>query len=440
MSRRVVITGLGPVTGLGLGIEPNWARAIAGTSAIEPIQAFDPAGFDCRIAAEVEPFKIRDFVPKTYRKATKVMARDIELAVVAADMAARDAKLSTPSTDDQAQPSYASDRVGCHIGAGLIAGEIDELTAALHQARHDDGSFDMHKWGQEGINHLTPLWLLKYLPNMLACHVTILHGTQGPSNTITCGESSSGLSIGESLRVIQRSSADLCFCGGVESKLNPMAFLRQQLTERLNTTANDDPGQAVRPFDQNAAGMAIGEGGGIVVLEALETYQQRSGARAYAEVLSFAASQTFHRATKNRTPDPAGQAIGAAITHALNEANLTPDDIDLIAPFGIGHRDWDGPEAVALQRIFGDRLANVAITGNKALAGNCGAGAGAVDLAFTAQALYTQTLPAILNRDHPIPGLRAGGASTQANLQHALVCATGFGGQNTAIILKRLEA
>src|SRR5690606_15661492 len=120
----------------------------------------------------------------------------------------------------------------------LIAADLDELTMALNESRKEDGSFDIHHWGAEGMRNLTPLWLLKYLPNMLACHVTIIHDVRGPSNTITCAEASGGLSFGESLRVIQRGAADACFCGGAESKVNPMTFYRQVLTGRL-TRRND---------------------------------------------------------------------------------------------------------------------------------------------------------------------------------------------------------
>ncbi|MCG8509788.1 MAG: hypothetical protein MI741_11230, partial [Rhodospirillales bacterium] len=216
MKRRVVISGLGPVSGLGFGIEATWAGVLKGESIIGRVQAFDPAGFDSQIAGEVPDYKIGNYVPKTYRKATKVMARDIELAVIGADQAARDAGLVTKGTDPDAakasdfEPTYPPMRMGCHIGAGLIAAEVNELTEALVEARKADGSFDIHEWGGGGMFKLTPLWLLKYLPNMLACHVTIVHDAQGPSNTITCAEASGGLSIAESARVIARGNADLC--------------------------------------------------------------------------------------------------------------------------------------------------------------------------------------------------------------------------------------
>ncbi len=448
MSRRVIISGLGPVTGLGLGIEANWQALSQGHSAIAPITAFDPSGFDCRLAAEVKDFKIGNFVPKTYRKATKVMARDIELAVAAADLAARDAKLVTkgtapppPESGDGVPLSYPSGRVGANIGASLIACELDELTSALAEARKEDGSFDIHKWGEHGMQQLTPLWLLKYLPNMLACHVTIIHDAQGPSNTITCAEASSGLSLGEAMRVIQRGAADVSFCGGAESKINPMAFLRQQMLGRLSTASNDLPAAAVRPFDQEAAGMVLGEAGGIVILEALDTFTARaaaSGARAYAEVVGFGASQTCHPATRNLTPDPQGRAIRLAIQAALREAGVGPEAIDLILPFGSGQPAYDQAEAQALKTIFGGRLAQVPVVSTKPMWGNCGAASGALDVCAGAQALVTQTVPPCLNRSRPLEGLGAGGPARPARLAHVLTYATSLGGQNAAVVLKKV--
>ncbi|MEO0515165.1 MAG: beta-ketoacyl synthase [Planctomycetota bacterium] len=440
-SKRVYLTGVGPVSGLGLGIEPNWQALCGGESAIGPVRAFDASAMGCPVAAEVgsggDDFKIRNFVPKSYRKATKVMARDIELAVAAADLAARDAGLVTKGTaeggDDEAM-SYTPDRVGCHIGAGLIAADLDELTAALvTSAGEENQAFDIHQWGQDGMTRLTPLWLLKYLPNMLACHVTIIHDTQGPSNTITCGEASGGLSIGESLRVIQRGQADLCFCGGAESKLNPMAFLRQVMTGRMVKDANTP----IRPFDEHAAGGALGEGGGIVTLESVEGFEQRGGdpQKVYAEVVGFGASQTVNRETKNRTPDAEGRGIVNAVRAALREANLDADAIDVVIPFGLGHPDWDGPEAAALRTLFGDRLASVPVVTPKAHAGNLGAGSGGYDLCLAAQILKTQTLPKMTDRPAPLPGLTA---TTADKLDVALVFATGLGGQNTAIVLKKI--
>ena len=447
MSRRVVITGLGPVTGLGLGIKANWRALLDGRSAVGPIEAFDPSGFDCRVAAEVDDLKVSRFVPKTYRKATKVMARDIEMAVAAADLAARDADLVTKGTANPKAPdaelSYQPSRVGAHIGAGLIAAELNELTDALIEARNGQGGFDMHKWGAEGINHLTPLWLLKYLPNMLACHVTIIHDAQGPSNTITCAEASSELSIGESWRVIQRGAADLCFCGGADSKLNPMAFLRQLMTDRYNTADHNDPSTAVRPFCRTAAGCVVGEGGGVAMLEALETFEARaanSGVRAYAELAGFGASQSIHPDRRNLVPDPEGAGIVLAIEAALRDAEIGPDGIDLIVPFGLGLPESDRAEAEALRAVFGDRLEQVPLISPKAAVGNCASGAGALDVCVAARSIREQIVPAIINCTDPLPGLAAVSAPSRPHaIGHALTYSCGMGGQNAALVLRRIS-
>jgi len=444
-SRRVFISGLGPISGLGVGIEPTWQCVEAGRSAIDRLRIFDPAGFDCQIGAEVSEFNVRKYVPKTHRKALKVMARDIELAVAAADMAARDAKLVTGSSPAGAARSYASSRVGAQIGAGLIPAQLDELTAALIEAADEQGRFSYRKWGRDGLTHMTPLWLLKYLPNMLACHVTIIHDAQGPSNTVTCGETSGVLSIGESLRVIQRRAADMCFCGGAESKLNPMTFLRQLMTGRVNLSDNDNPSGSVRPFCRSAAGTIVGEGGGIVILEAADTYQQRfskGDARpAYAEVLGFGASQTVNRAKRNLEPDPNGKGIALAIRLALREAAIEPEQVDLIIPFGIGIPPYDQAEAAALTAVFNQHLARIPVASTKSMAGTCGAGAGGLDVCVAAAALEHQMVPAIINCDQPLDGLNAGSAAACAKeLNYVLVCSTGLGGQNAALVLGRIAA
>ncbi len=436
MRRNVVITGLGPITAAGIGIQPLWKTVCAGKSAVDRIEAFDPTGFGCEIAGQVPDFKVNKIVPKHYRKATKVMARDIELAVAAADAAVRDADLLTPGIDPDNPPTYPGDRTGCHIGAGLIAADLDELTGALAEATDDSGRFDMHKWGDHGMNQLTPLWLLKYLPNMLACHVTIIHDAHGPSNTITCAEAASGLSLGESLRVIQRNAADLCFSGGADSKLNPMAYYRQVMTGRLNEGANDSPATAVRPFDQKAGGTVIGEGGGIIMLEAESTAGKRGG-KAYARVLGFGAGQTIYPEGKGLVPDPQGKGIAAAIRAALREADLSPDAIDLVVPFGGGVAAVDRAEVAAMRQVFGNRINELPIWSSKPYVGTCGAGAGGIDVAIAAKMLAEQRIPARLNCDAPIDRL-AGAATaetTDADLTNILVFTTSLGGQNVALVL-----
>ncbi|MCA9284109.1 MAG: hypothetical protein KDA22_02750 [Phycisphaerales bacterium] len=437
--RRVVITGLGPISALGPGVEPLWTALDSGRTALGRIRRFDPSGFRCRIGGELpaEAFDVRSVVPKSYRKATKVMARDIELAVGAAAAAVADAGLATRGTDADAAPTIDPSRMGCHIGAGLIAAETDELTSALATSRGADGSFDIGDWGVNGMTKLTPLWMLKYLPNMLSCHVTIIHDCQGPSNTITCAEASSGLSLGESMRVIERGDADACLSGGAESKLHLMGMLRQHFAERL-VTEGDDAAQvaAVRPFDPETGGSALGEGGGILVLEAAESAQAR-GRTPIAELAGFAASQNECPDTVGLVPPPHGASIAACIDHALADAGVSAADVDAIVPFGSGIAATDVAEAAAIRSVFGARAAAIPIMTVVPFVGNCCAGSGALAAIVAAKAIHAQRLPARLN-SVSTPGLDAvARPATDAVLRHVLVVSTSFGGQNAALVLRR---
>src|SRR5215207_6242501 len=299
--RRVVITGIGVISPIGIGAKAFWDNLLGGKVGVRRIQAWDPAGFSAQIGGEVPAYKIGDYVPKSYRKATKVMARDIELAVIAADDAFKDAGLQSKAYTDK--PTINSSRFGCNIGAGLISVDLNELSVGMHAARGGNG-VDLKKWGREGMGTLTPLWLLKYLPNMLACHVTIIHELKGPSNTITCADASSPLAIGEAFRTIQRGAADLAICGGAETKVVPMSHMRQILLKRCTETHNDTPETAVRPFDQDADGTVTAEGGGLFILEEYEHAKSR-GAKVYAELVGFGASQDTHSITE---PEPSGHS------------------------------------------------------------------------------------------------------------------------------------
>ncbi len=441
MGRNVVITGLGTVTGLGLGIEPLWEGLLAGRSALGPIGRFDASGFPAHFAGEVDPsFAIRDWVPKTYRKGTKVMCRDIELAVAAAALAVRDAGLTTKgTTENGAEPTYRPQRSGCQIGAGLIVAELDELTTALSTSVGPDGRFDYRAWGESGMKELTPLWLLKYLPNMLACHVTIIHDCRGPSNTLTCSEASGALSVGESRRVIERNDADVCFSGGAESKLNPLEFYRQCLTGMIaQTSADEDATAIVRPFAAEARGSLPGEGAAIMIVEAEETATAR-GARAYARIAGFGAAQSAYLKPGSYEPDPSGAAISVAVRAALRDAGLGPEAIDAIVPMGCGSPQWDASEAAGLASVFGEQLAEIPLVLTKPGIGLCGASASALDLAVGALLLRHQALPARPGGWKVLPGVCAGPARQQdAALRHVLTVTSSFGGQCCATVLSRV--
>ena len=430
MDRRVVITGIGVVSPIGIGAKAFWENLLAGKSGVRKIQQFNPSGFACQIAGEVPEYKIGDFVPKSYRKATKVMARDIELAVIAADDAMKDAGLKTKAYTET--PEIKSERFGCNIGAGLINAELDELTSAMHIAR-EGNKLDLGKWGRDGMNQLTPLWLLKYLPNMLACHVTIIHELKGPSNTITCADASSHLAIGEAFRTIQRGNADLAICGGAESKVNPMAMIRHAMLKRLNETRNDSPESALRPFDTEAAGMVHGEGGGLVILEEYEHARSR-GAKIYGELVGFGASQDTYSITE---PDPSGHSYGKAVGKALADANLPPTAVDLLIPCGLGIPSHDKAELNGLTQVFGGGLDRVPLAPIKAQIGNLAAGCGA-EGAAALLAIQNGAIPPAINTRKIIDGrkLNVAPEARQQKINVAVSSVYSIGGQNAALVFK----
>jgi 3-oxoacyl-[acyl-carrier-protein] synthase II len=432
MTRRVVITGIGIISPIGIGASAFWENLIAGKVGVKRLGAFDPSAFPSQIAGEVPDFKIGDYVPKSYRKATKVMARDIELAVVAADDAFKDAGLKSKAYTES--PTIDSSRFGCNIGAGLISCDLDELTAAMHVAR-DDAKLNLKTWGTNGLDQLTPLWLLKYLPNMLACHVTIIHGLKGPSNTITCADASSHLAIGEAFRTIQRGNADLAICGGAESKVNPMGLMRHCLLNRLNTESNDSPQTAVRPFDAKARGTAIGEGGGLLILEEYEHAKQR-GAKIYAELVGFGASQDSYSVTE---PDPTGHSYAAAIKKALAEAKAPPESVGCLIPHGLGILSHDAAELAGLKLAFGENLPRVPLAPIKGQISSLAAGCG-VDAAAAVLALHHGKIPSAVNLDDPAGASRLNVHPTarDSNFDVSVSSVYSLGGQNAALVFRKV--
>ncbi|HEX8324477.1 MAG TPA: beta-ketoacyl synthase N-terminal-like domain-containing protein [Tepidisphaeraceae bacterium] len=428
--KRVVVTGIGIVSPLGIGATHFFDRLLGGDVGIRTITLMDPSGFDCHLGGEVPAYKINDFVPKSYRKATKVMARDIELAVIAADEAFKDAGLKSKAYADPAEIDGL--RFGCNIGAGLISADLNELGYAMNAARDGD-KLDLAKWGSDGMQQLTPLWLLKYLPNMLACHVTIIHGLMGPSNTITCDSASSHLAIGEAFRTIQRGKADYAICGGAESRLNPMGQMRQQLLHRLNTTANDDPAHAVRPFDDAAAGTVIGEGGGLLILEEYEHAKAR-GATIYAEVAGFAASQDVYSVIET---DPSGYSYGRALQNAMKDAGVSPADVDVLIPNGTGIAKADAAELKGIHSAFGAHASTVAFAPIKAQIGNLAAGCG-VDAAAAVLSVKHGKIPPALNTPTSAHGttLNVSPTARDASVKVAVSSVASLGGQNAALVFR----
>ena len=434
MPRDVVITGAGAVHCFGVGAGVALDAIIEGRSGIGTIRAFDASGFAHPFGAELpDELKIRDYIPKSYRKAAKVMARDTQIAVIAAKEAVTRAGLVTAEEgapeDDRTYPSW---RFGCQIGAGLIAAEVEELAPAFGASTGEDGAFSLASWGESGMNNLTPLWLLKYLPNMLACHVTILHEARGPSNTITNAQASGLLSLGETRTVIERDDADACMSGSGESKINPMGLERLRLAGLLDAADTDDPAKVLRPYDPKARTSVVGEGGGILICEERESAKSR-GAMVLADIAGFGGGHPPARG------DAEQRSVGLsnAIARAIADAGLTPDDIDVVVPEAAGAPDSDLLEAHAVRNVFGERLSTLPVFALTPALGHAQAGAGGLKAAVVATALHQQRFPAPLSEHTPASLL--GMASTPdmpERVRHVLLCTGSIGGQNAALVLR----
>ncbi len=436
MSHRVVITGLGVVTPAAIGAEAFWQAILAGASAIKPISRFDAGEFPCRIGGQIDDFSARNYVPKDYRKAVKVMARDIEIAVAAADLAFKDSGLVTRANGPDAAPTIDPKRLGCNIGAGLIFTDLDELGSAVSTAV-SDGKFDFAAWGSSGMGNLTPLWLLKYLPNMLSCHVTIIHGCEGPSNCITCGDASGLLSVGEAARLIARGDATAAIAGGAETKLNPMGLLRQGLMNRLCCARNESPQTACRPFDKEHGGAVIGEGGGLIVLEELDHAKAR-GARIYAELAGFGGACDPNGIDVTK---PTAGCLDLAVKRAIAQANITPGELGMIVAHGTAVPGEDACETAAWRAALGAAAASVPAVSFTGATGSMFAGSGGVSLALAAYALKNQVVPPTANFAAPAAGCELNFAALprQAKLDYTACGSFGVGGQSSACVLKKFN-
>jgi 3-oxoacyl-[acyl-carrier-protein] synthase II len=360
---------------------------------VRSLEAFRVAGLPNDAVGEIRDFDLmKQYALPKYRtalkKSRKYMARDIQLAVAAAQLAVADAGLVDGGVERT--------RIGIDLGAGLISSELDELAPAIGQASQGGRNFDFQVWGRESIGMIEPIWLLKYLPNMLACHISILIDCQGPSNTITEADASSNLAIAEAARIIARGSADVMISGGADSKIHPLSLVRLALFENMSRWKGD-PGQACRPFDRRRDGWVPGEGAGIVILEDRDHALAR-GARIHGEILG-GGSGCDAMPAGGLDPDGAGTAV--AVTAALEDAGLQPSEIGHVNAHGSATKVSDLAEARALERIFGPR--GVAVTALKGYMGNAVSGCGAVELIGSLIAVNCGRVPAILNCDQPDP-------------------------------------
>jgi 3-oxoacyl-[acyl-carrier-protein] synthase II len=382
-SRRAVITGIGIVSPIGLDAGSFWRSLDEGHSGVRTIRTFDTSGLPVHMAGEIPDFDARDFVDKKDRRGLKVMARTIQLAVAGAQRALEDGKVDKSKLDPA--------RFGVEFGAGMIATELPDLAdAAAVSANCQPSRVDLDRWGEVGIPAIQPLWMLKYLPNMLACHISILHDAQGPNNSITENDAAGLLALGEAYRILARDQADFFLVGGAESKINPLSMVRQCLFERLSHR-NEAPERACRPFDRARDGLVLGEGSGVFVLEELE-HARRRGARIYAEVVGFGAA--FDR-------DLTGDGLARAVRAALAEAGVGPENIDHVNAHGLSTRESDAWEARGLQEVLGACPTPVPVFAPKSYIGNLGAGGSTTELAASVLALTRGRVPPTLNYEEP---------------------------------------
>lgn len=390
-TRRVVITGVGLVSPLGFDLAEVWEGLCAGRSGIRRISAFDPRGLLSQIAGEVTGYDARKFVPAKHRKAIKVMCRDTLLGVGAANLALRDAGLLEFEGLDR-------ERTGVVFGATMMSSELQELADAAVAAHDEQGDFSLKLWGEKSIPTMPPLWMLKYLPNMPACHTSILYDLQGPNNTITMEEAASVLAIGEAFNIIRRGDADVMLAGGAESNIHPLRMARLCLLGDISTQ-NDNPQQACRPFDRHHNGLVAGEGAAVVVLEA-EEHARARGARVYGEVAGFGAA-CIAATDLSWEVDPT--AMSQSMKTALENAGASASDVGFLNAHGCGAVTADRAEAAAVHEVFGEMGREIAVVPFKSHFGSAGTACGALEFAAGVLALQNGLAPPSAAFSEPDP-------------------------------------
>lgn len=420
MRRRVVITGLGLMTVCGQGWKPYWEFMINGRSVGRPL-----SGSSLKKESPIPCVgQIADFNPLHFikqKKSLKLMSREIQLAVAASHLALQDAALELDDATRQ--------RFGISLGVGIINNDLDEIGVAIRNSLDEQGEFQMSRFGQEGLLALYPLWLLKYLPNMPACHVSIAHGLRGPSNTITTSSAASAQAVGEAYQIIRRGDADLMLAGGSDSKINAMGMSRFHLLGLLSQRGT------YSPFDEHHDGIVPGEGAGLLVLEEYH-HAVRRGARIYGELLGYGSSSDFNYDPRV-TEDFNGKCL--AMTRALEDAACDLKEIDFLLANGSGIPNEDIQETRAVTSVFDRRLNKIRVTATKPITGHLVYGAGAVELAGTLLSLKHGVIPHVANLERPDPACDLPFVKDEPILAESAIClfnSFGFCGQNASLIVK----
>ena len=412
MKRRVVVTGLGAVTPLGIGLEDLWEAIRTGRCGIGRIESFDTSAFDCQVAAEVKGFDPERWLP---RKEARRMDRFSQFAVASALMAGEDAGVRWDEVDP--------DRVGAIMGTG-----IGGMATLLEQASVLE---------RRGPNRVSPFFIPMMIANMASAQVAIVTGARGANVTTVTACSSAANAIGEAYRAIQRGDADLVVTGGAEAAVLPLAVAGFCAMKAM-TTRNAEPERACRPFDAGRDGFVLGEGGGGLILEDLERARAR-GARIYAEVCGYGMTSDAYDVVR---PAPGGVGQTGAMRRALEEAELPPSAVDYINAHATSTPVGDAEECNAIRVAFGEHVRHLAVSSTKSMTGHLLGAAGAVELIISILAMRAGILPPTINYEEPDPACDLDfvpNVARPADLRVAVSNSFGFGGHNVSLLVRRWD-
>jgi 3-oxoacyl-[acyl-carrier-protein] synthase II len=410
--RRVVVTGIGMISPLGIGNEPTWQGLIEGRSGIGPITKFDVSQYAARIAGEVKGFNPEDYIEKKELKKSDTF---IHYAVAASQMAIDDAKLDHKAVD--------SDRFGVIIGSGIGGLPLIE---------------EMHtKLMERGPSRISPFFIPGLIVNLASGQVSIRFGAKGPNSAPATACATGAHAIGDAMKVIRYDEADIMFAGGSEAVISPLA-LGGFAAMRALSTRNDEPQRASRPWDKERDGFVMGEGAGILILEERQHAIAR-GARIYCEITGYGMSSDAYHIT---SPAEDGSGMMRVMQRALKDANLQPEQIGYINAHGTSTPVGDKTETVAIKRVFGEGAKNVAISSTKSMTGHLLGAAGGLESAIAAKVLETGIIPPTINYENPDPECDLDyvpNTKRQAAIRYALSNSFGFGGTNGALLFKRFD-
>jgi 3-oxoacyl-[acyl-carrier-protein] synthase II len=409
--RRVAITGLGAITPIGNNVDAMWEAAVAGRSGVDTIGAFDPSGFPVRIAAEVKGFDPSAVAPP---KEARRMERNVLLAVGAAQEAWADAGLES---------QYPSERVGILVGSAIggLIGIADQ--AEVLRAR--------------GADRVSPFFIPSVLVDSASGQIAISLGIRGPNYAPVSACATGSHAVGEGAETIKRGMADVILAGGTEACIHPL-ILAGFCAMRGLADDNDDPPRASRPFDATRAGFVMGEGACILVLEELEAARAR-GARIYAEVLSYGASNDAHHMAQ---PEPEAAGVAAMMRSALEAAGVEPGRVGYINAHGTSTPLGDAAETRAIKQVFGEHAYELAVSSTKSVTGHCFGAAGAIEATMCALALHTGVVPPTANYREPDPECDLDyvpNESRRVPVEVAVSNAMGLGGHNACVVLGRVD-